>query len=469
MNIKKSFRSIVLVTVAAAMLTGAGCTKAPSKEIVAAMKPVTLNWWGVFDDEDTTHALIAAYTAIHPNVSIVFTMYRSDEYENALLNAFAEDRGPDIFSMHNTWVNSYSPKLAPMPDSFTLPYTTTSGGAVSQQTVTVMKTTPAMSINQFKNTFVDVAAADCIVSVPDATASSGNADKILALPLSADNLALYYNKDLFNAAGIAQPPADWTTFQKDVAKLTKLDTQGNIVQSGAGMGTASNVERYADILSVLMMQNGTEMTDDFGNLTFDKTPASAAGRQNPPSDDAVTFYTDFANPSTEVYTWNDKQQDNLAAFVSGESAMFLGYDFNLSDIRARAPKLNFGIAKLPQLNSDSPTNYANYWVQGVAKKSKYQNWAWDFLNFAVTPDQNQKYLDATRKPTVLRGEINKQLDDLDLSVFADQMLTAKSWYRGKNEAGYEKAFSDLINNVLNGAKIHDSIVNAVNAVYETMQ
>jgi multiple sugar transport system substrate-binding protein len=469
MKIKKSFRSIVLVTIAAALLAGAGCTKAPSKEIIEATKPVTLNWWGVFDDEDTTHAIISAYTAMHPNVGIVFTMYRSSEYENALLNAFAEDRGPDIFSLHNTWVNSYSSKLAPMPSSFTLPYTTTSGGAVSQQTVTVMKTTPSMTINQFKNTFVDVAADDCIVNVPDETAPSGNADKIFALPLSADNLALYYNKDLFNAAGIAEPPTDWTAFQKDVAKLTKLDTQGNIVQSGVGMGTSSNVERYADILSLLMMQNGTEMTDEFGNLTFDKTPASAAGRQNPPSDDAVIFFTDFANPSTEVYTWNDKQPDNLAAFVSGESAMFLGYDFNLSDIRARAPKLNFGIAKIPQLNAAAPTNYANYWVQGVSKKSKYQNWAWDFLNFAASPAQNEKYLDATRKPTAIRSIINKELDDLDLSVFADQMLTAKSWYHGKNETGYEKAFGDLINNVLNGAKIHESITNALNAVWETMK
>ncbi len=459
---------MVISIVAFTMLMGAGCTKAPSPEVIKASKPVTINWWGVFDDEETTHSIISAYNAIHPNVSIAFKMYRSSEYEKALLNALAEDRGPDIFSIHNTWVNAYSPKLAPIPDSFNLPYSTETG-TLSKTTVTVMKTTPGMSINQFKNTFVDVAAADCIVKVPGESEYDPKTDKILAMPLSADNLALYYNKDLFNAAGIAEPPTDWTAFQKDVAKLTKLDTQGNVIQSGVGLGTSSNVLRYADILSVLMMQNGTQMTDEYGGLTFDKTPAAAAGRANPPSDDAVIFYTDFANPSTEVYTWNDKKPDNLAAFVSGQSAMFLGYAFNLSDIRARAPKLNFGIAKLPQLNSVSPTNYANYWVQGVSKKSINQAWAWDFLKFAASPDQNTKYLNATRKPTALRSGINKQLDDLDLSVFADQMLTAKSWYRGKNEAGYEKAFADLINNVLNGGKIHESVSNALNAVYETMK
>jgi multiple sugar transport system substrate-binding protein len=463
---KKLFRSIVFVSIAALLLTGAGCTKGPSPEVIKALQPVTLEWWGVFDDQDTVGPVISAYTAQHPNVTIDYKMFRSDEYEAALLNAFAEDRGPDIFSMHNTWVNAYVPKLAPMPDTFTIPYTTTTG-SIQKSSVTQLVTTAGMSINQFKNTFVDVAASDCIVNVPDETSPSGSADKIYALPLSADNLAVFYNKDLMNAAGIAEPPTDWTAFQHDVTKLTKADAQGNIIQSGVGLGTAGNVERYADILSMLMMQNGAHMTDSGGNPSFDKIPADSEGRENPPGDDAVIFYTDFANPATEVYAWNDKQPDNLAAFVSGQSAMFLGYSFNIPDIRARAPKLNFGIAKLPQLNPDAPTNYANYWVQGVSKKTKNANWAWDFLRFAASPDNNGKYLDAAKKPTALRGGIAKQLDDLDLSVFAEQMLTTKSWYHGQNEPAYEKAFADLINNVLNGAEIHQAINNAVNAVAET--
>ena len=92
---KKLFRSIVFVSVAALLFTGAGCTKGPSPEVIKALQPVTLEWWGVFDDQDTVGPVISAYTAQHPNVSIDYKMFRSDEYEAALLNAFAEDRGPD--------------------------------------------------------------------------------------------------------------------------------------------------------------------------------------------------------------------------------------------------------------------------------------------------------------------------------------------------------------------------------------
>ena len=40
--------------------------------------------------------------------------------------------------------------------------------------------------------------------------------------------------------------------------------QRTIIQSAAAIGTTDNVERSTDILGVLMMQNGTQMTDENG-------------------------------------------------------------------------------------------------------------------------------------------------------------------------------------------------------------
>jgi maltose-binding protein MalE len=145
----------------------------------------------------------------------------------------------------------------------------------------------------------------------------------------------------------------------------------------------------------------------------------------------------------------------------------LGYDYNLPTIRAQAPKLNLGIAKLPQIRDNPEVNFANYWANGVSKKSANQNWAWDFLEFAAAAPQAAKYLDAAQRPTVLRTLIQKQAADIDLSVFASQMLTAKSWYHGKNDAANEQAFSDLIYSVLNGNEIRQAMNNANNRVNET--
>lgn len=460
----KRLRTLVLVP-AIILLMGQGCTKAPSAAVTNATKPVTLEWWSVYDDPEAMAPIITAYRAMHPNVTVDLRIMRLGEYETSIVNALAEDRGPDILSLHNTWIPKYQSKLAPIPDSTTVPFTTIQG-TLKKEAVTEMRTTPGLSVKDLKNQFIDTVANDVVVNVPVTSPQRGTKDQIFALPLAGDSLALYYNKDLLNAAGIPEPPAYWDDFQKMIPKLTKQDAQGNIVQSGAALGTAKNVERYSDILSVLMMQNGTHMGDT-NSATFNLMPPELSGRPNPPADDAVVFYTDFANPAKEVYTWNDKQQDSLIAFASGQTAFFLGYDYNLPTIRSQAPKLNFGIAQLPQIRDNPKVNFANYWVEGVSKKSVNQNWAWDFLEFATAAPQATKYLDAAKRPTVLRSLIGKQTADIDLSVFASQMLTAKSWYHGKSDTDNEQAFSDLIYAVLNGGEVRQAVNNAANRANQT--
>lgn len=457
----KKFRSLILVALVIALM-GQGCT---NKKNPAASKPVNLVWWTVYDNSEALQPVINAYRAMHPNVSVDIRVMRVNEYENTLVNALAEDRGPDILSLHNTWVTKYQNKLSPVPDSITVPFTSIQG-TIKKETVTEMRTKPGLSVKDLKTQFFDQVASDCVINAPSDSQPPVNKDRVFAVPLSSDTLALYYNKDLLNAAGIPEPPAYWDDLQKMIPRLTKQDTQGNIVQSGAALGTAKNVERFSDILSVLMMQNGTKMFEN-DRVIFDKTPVELSGRDTPPADSAVTFYTDFANPAKEVYTWNDKLPDSLQAFASGQTAFFFGYSYQLQQIVAQAPKLNFGIAKLPQIRDNPEVNFANYWVEGVSKKTANLNWAWDFLQFAATADQAAKYLSVANRPTALRSLIQKQTDDINLSVFASQILTAKSWYRGKSDASAEQAISDMIYSVLNGGEIRQAVKNSANRVQET--
>ncbi len=459
----KKLRVFILIPVVVALL-GQGCTNAPPP---AAAKPVTVTWWTVYDDVDAIQPVINDYRALHPNVSIDMRVLRLDEYESTLVNALAEDRGPDIISLHNTWIPKYQNKLTPIPDSITVPFTSVQG-TIKKETVTQLRTKPGLSVKDLKTQFVDQVGSDVVMNAPSDAQPPVAKDRIFALPLADDALALYYNKDLLNAAGIPEPPVYWDDLQKMIPKLVKQDSQGNIIQSGAALGTAKNVERYSDILSALMMQNGTVMTDN-NRVTFDKTPAALGGRDIPPADSAVTFYTDFANPAKEVYTWNDKQPDSLQAFASGKTAFFFGYSYQLPQIVAAAPKLNLGIAALPQIRDNPTVNFSNYWVEGVSKKSVNQNWAWDFLEFAASAGEASKYLAAAERPTALRSLIDKQTQDINLSVFASEILTAKSWYRGNNDASAEQALSDLIYSALNGGDIRQAVQNAANRVEETYQ
>src|SRR6056297_3476762 len=77
------------------------------EEAKEKMQSITLNYWRVFDGQDDFKEIIEKYNAIHPNITIKYRKLRYDEYENEILHALAEDRGPDIFSIHNTWVKKY--------------------------------------------------------------------------------------------------------------------------------------------------------------------------------------------------------------------------------------------------------------------------------------------------------------------------------------------------------------------------
>lgn len=449
------FKKITILSLLTLFLisSGFGC-KIASQETQKAMKPITLVYWRVFDDSDAFQDIITQYKAIHPNITIEYHKFRYEEYENQLLNALAEDRGPDIFSLQNTWIKKYQSKLIPMPATVTMAYPITSG--TIQKSVTYqLRTNNSLSTKDLKDNFVDVVGHDVIL----------DDGKIYGLPLSIDTLAMFYNKDLLNNAGISQAPQYWNNeFLQDIKKLTVQDPKNGLIQAGVALGGSTNINRYSDILSVLMIQNGAVMMDDNGRVQFNLPSAGQANNGYNPGIEALRFYTDFSNSVKESYSWNDSLPNSLDMFINGNLAIMFDYSYNLATIRARAPKLNFSIAKLPQIEGNPPTNinFANYWVESVSKKSANQNEAWDFIQFITKAERVKSYLQKTNHPTALRSLVDWQKQqNNEISIFADEALTAKSWYRGKNEQAAEDAIKDMINEAKkNLTEGFQSIINA---------
>jgi multiple sugar transport system substrate-binding protein len=294
--------------------SGFGC-KMVDKEVQEAMKPITLEYWRVWDGPDAFEEIITAYNQLHPFIKINYKKLRYSEYERELLEAMAEDRGPDIFSIHNTWVKKYQNMLTPMPDTITMAYPIVKG-SIKKEVIPELRTKKSLSLGDLQNNFVDVVYGDVVY--PEIVEKEVVGERIYALPLSVDTLAMYYNKDLLNNSGIPETPSYWNTaFQQTVKKLTKQDTKGNIIQSGVALGGSTNIERYSDILSVLMMQNGTVMLED-GRVLFHSIPSYLKNDNIFPGLEALRFYTDFANPAKEVYSWNSEMENSLNLFIQGK-------------------------------------------------------------------------------------------------------------------------------------------------------
>jgi len=452
--------SLLLLLAVFILTTGLSCQ--PGQQTVTEeAKPITLTYWRVFDGPDDFAEIITKYRALHPYINIQYRKLRYEEYEAELLNALAEDRGPDIFSIHNTWLRKYQTKLTPLPETISMPFLIEKG-TIKKEVVQEMRTTKSLTVQGLKDAFVDAVSYDVVL----------DDNKIYGLPLSVDTLVMFYNKDLFNNAGVSQIPKYWDkNFIQTVKKLTRLNQKKELIQSGAALGGGANIERFSDILSVLMMQNGAVMMS--GNqVQFPNIPDFAKESGYNPGLEALRFYTDFTNPLKESYSWNSELPNSLEMFISGNLAIMFGYSYHLPLIKAGAPKLNFSVAKLPQIDGAPPTNinFANYWVEVVSKKSKNPEEAWDFIQFITKAEQVETYLNKTKKPTALRALVDKQKEDSELGVFADQVLTAKSWYRGNNAPAAEEAIKEMIDSVIKNTsdKISDIMNRAAAKIQQTI-
>jgi len=371
---------------------------------------VNLSVWGV-DSVDAMDSIISGYETVRPNVTVTYKRVAADEYDEAVLTALATGKGPDVFLIGNHDLYSRGQLLA--------------------------AATPAqVSLSGVQASFPQAVVQDFVYG-----------DAAYALPLYMDTLTLLYNKQMFDQAGIATPPKTWQEVVDMVPRLRTTDEGGQITRAAIAIGGSDqSVDHAADILNLIMLQNGAVLANDEAKPSFGRTKEGVA---------AFRFYLQFADAASPAYTWNDLMGSSLEAFASQKTAMVLAYQRDLAEIEERAPFLDFGVAPAPQTSLDRAVNYPSYHGLAVWTGSRVQTWGWDFALFATTNSAAQGgYLAATGRPAALRSLITLQQKDPALAVFANAALTARSWKMGDYDK-IKNIFSTAIQNVQTGAKTPD--------------
>ncbi len=350
--------------------------------LLRRVSPVTLSVWGLWEEPGVYTSVIADYQRTHPNVTVKYTKQSPLNYRERLSAALSGNSGPDVFLIHNSWVPMLKNNLEPMP-------------------------TTVYSPTEFKTIFYPTVSSDLI--------SSG---KAYGVPLEIDTLALYVNEDILTAGGVAVP----TTWDGDqgffrvAEKLTVRDQSGRIRTAGAAMGTASNVDHWQDIVTLMMLQAGVKLNSD---------PASTKAQE------ALGFYTSFV---TAGRVWDETLESSTQAFAAGKVGMYFAPSWRFFDLKAINPNLNFKIVSVPQLLGADTVNLASYWVEVVSKKSQNTKVAWDFVKFLSGKETLAKMYTAESKIRQF-GEPYSRVDMKDLLVndpnvgpFIVAAPTAKTWY-----------------------------------------
>lgn len=400
---------LTIVATSIVALSGFGCRRAPGS---AEQLQGSLQVWGLWQDSDDMKPVIEAFKQ-QTGVEVTYKKIASvATYERELLEALAEGRGPDVFVIHHTWVDSKRRLLSPAPDN-----------TVDERRV--------------QEEFVDVVARDVVRD-----------GRVYALPTSVDTLAMYYNKDIFNAARIAAPPKTWDEMHSAVEKITRVNRVGTIEQSAAALGTAANVNRAPDILQLLMMQSGVPMRN--AQNAVDITGSTEAGPL------AVTFYTDFANKAKKVYTWDLNQDFSIDAFAEGETAMMFNYSYHIPTVTAKNPRLRFGVnfavAPIPQITgtpNDQTVDFAAYWPFGVSVSSPAPRVAWQFVQFMTSKEPAALINAAQQVPPARKDSVLELQRDPVLGVFSEQTLTAQTWSR-PDIVATDAIFNTMIDSVVRG-------------------
>lgn len=378
-----------------------------------AEKKVTLKYWGLWEPEVVMKAVITDYQKLHPNVTIEYRRMSPQNFRETVTTRLAEGAGPDIFRYHNTWLPMLRNDLSPVPAN-------------------------VMTVNTIDNTFYPIVQKDLKIG-----------GQYYGLPLEIDTLGLYINSDILEAAG-ATPPTTWEDFKTLARELTVKDpTTGRIQTAGAALGTTNNVEHWSDILGLMLLQNGTDMTKVDNTILPDGSNAGV---------DALDYYVSFAKGENRV--WDETLDNSMLSFAQGKLAMFFGPHWEAFEIKALNPSLNFVVVPVPQL-SGGKVNWATYWVEGVSRKSPNQTEAWEFLKYLVQKETLQKlYSEASR--VRLFGEPYSRVDMADLikddpiaGPFVRQASELTSWYLSSRT--YDAGIND---------KMIQYFTNAVNGVYK---
>jgi len=388
--------------------------------------------WGIGDESDAFNYNLLAYTKLYPNIKAVYKKIDEANYEQELVNALAAGRGPDIFMISNSWLPKHSDKILAMPQG-------------------------KLSLTQLRSLFPEVVEKDFVWN-----------GSTYALPLYIDTLALFYNQDIFDNYAIALPPTDWLQFKNLIPKLRKTDSNGSLQRAAAAIGgSEKNIHNASDILSLLMLQAGSEMTNE--NYTAANFVYSSKGGQ--PGAESLDFYTKFADPKDLYYTWNENMPYSLDAFSQGKAAMIFEYASQVDVLKIKNPFLKVKISSMPQPdNKQEAVNYADYRGFAVSKYTQYPEWVWDLVIYLTTDEAAaENYLTISKRPPALRTLIQKYADDPNIGVFAKQALTAKSWLKPDPEK-VKLIFSQMIQSVVSKQlEIYEAVSQAERAVSDLIE
>jgi multiple sugar transport system substrate-binding protein len=367
----------------------------------AQAEPVTLKVWSIdgSNGPGIADTFSKEWNEQNPDIQIDYRILPFDEMVNETLRAFTIGQAPDIVSFDNPDFPLFS-----------------SRGAMLDLTDRIAGS--------------DVINAD--VYFPGPLNSVTWDGRIFGVPKYTNTIALYYNKDMFQAAGIAKPPETWTELAEDAKILT--DKANNVY--GVTWSARAGEEGTFQFLPLIQMSGGT-----YKHVNTDGAVAAL---------NLLKGLIDNGYASHDVLSLG--QSDSTATFNSGNAAMAISGDWEINRMLKDA-KFDWGLVLLPTLEKGGTRSSAlGGYDWGIMSTTKHPDEAFKVLEFFVQQDPRLvvEFGRVAPRTNVAIPETGIVAKDAALKTFQEQLNTAQPRGPDPQWQKISKAIYDAIQSALTG-------------------
>lgn len=316
-----------------------------AEEPAAAAEPVTITWafWGSPEEAASHQKVGEVFMAEHPEIKL--------EYLNEPWNEY-------FTKMQTLWA---------------------SGDATAIPDILFLWPTPryaAEGVLENLDPYIEASGYDLGDYWPALLESASYDGSVYGLPRDISVEALYYNKDIFDEAGVAYPTDDWTwdDLRAAAEKLSVVEDSGRVARYALAMEGGK--------FQLWIGQNNGAILDDVRN-------PSKCMMAEPAAVEAIQFFADMMNDNLAMRDANiNEAGGDAAVFQSGQAAMIIQNSSRVSAFNQAG--LNYDVAPVPIPEGGQRAAAAGgaAWVMSSASDNK--DAAWTFLSWLQSEEGGQR-------------------------------------------------------------------------------
>lgn len=326
----------------AASTQGSAESSASSQQESAQQEQVTLKWFLRWDQtrvDNVARPVIEEFEQLHPNIKIELeNIGSSSEYYTKLQTMVAGGTPPDVFypATHVAYAYAFKGAIRPVQDFIER---------------------DGIDLNAYEQQVLDLYKLN---------------GEVYCLPIDTAALVVFYNKTLFDEAGVPYPQEGWTwdDFLQTAKALTKdVDGDGQTDQFG--------VDVFRNYWPMMVWSNtGHGLFDDL------RHPTEFLVASDPKAVESIQWIADLTLVHG-VMPSDEQRADISDLFAAGKAAMQVVGHWRVP--RYLAAEIDFDFAPLPIGDFGQPVNRADGSCFAISAQSKHPEEAWEFVKFLAAP------------------------------------------------------------------------------------